>query len=366
MKLAFVTTNLRGGGAEKAVVKLASALSARGHEVHLLLLENLIEHPIDGSFQVHALSRPGKSVSKGYLGKRLAAWRLARLYRGLERDASFDMTVATLPFADEVVALARLPRVWHRIANTLSAEVAALQQQNPRKAARRLARYRELYEGRNLIAVSEGVAEDLREQLQLPRANIVRIYNLYDMAGIRRLAEAHDAKIPQQAYVLHVGRFVRQKRHDLLFAAFKTLPPSFKLVLLTHPNAALDDMLTAAGIKERTIVAGFRQNPYPWMRHAALLVLCSDHEGLPNVLIESLICGTSVVSTDCPSGPREILEGALRRFLVPCGDPAALARAMQAALDTKPDLSEQTFAKFAAETVLHQYEALPQRWRQPA
>lgn len=366
MKLAFVTTNLRGGGAEKAVVKLASALSARGHEVHLLLLENVIEHPVEGSFQVHALSRPGKSVPKGYLGKRLAAWRLARLYRGLERDASFDMTVATLPFADEVVALARLPRVWHRIANTLSAEVAALQQQNPRKAARRLARYRGLYEGRNLIAVSEGVAADLREHLQLRRANIVRIYNLYDVAGIRRLAEASEAEIPQQAYVLHVGRFVRQKRHDLLFAAFQTLPPSFKLVLLTHPSAALDDMLIAAGIKGRTIVAGFRENPYPWMRHATLLVLCSDHEGLPNVLIESMICGTPVVSTDCPSGPREILDGDLRRFLVPCDDPIALAQAMRDALDAKPVFGEKVFAKFAAENVLQQYETLPQRWQQAA
>ncbi len=366
MKVAFVTTNLRGGGAEKAILKLAVALSRRGHEAHLFLIENIIDHPVDAALHVHSLSRSGKRASKGFFGRMQAAWKLGRVHRRLEHDAPFDATLSTLPFADQVVVLARLPRVWHRIANTLSAEIDALKQRNPGKAARRLARYRRLYEGRNLIAVSDGVAEDFRERLQLRRANIVRIYNPFDVDGIRHLALASEPAIPQEPYVLHVGRFAPQKRHDLLFQAFKTLPPSFKLVLLVNPSAALDEMLVAAGIKARTLVAGFRENPYPWMRQAALLVLCSDHEGLPNVLIESLICGTPVVSTDCPSGPREILEGTLRRFLVPCGDPAALAQAMRAALDTKPDLSEQIFAKFAMQNILPQYEALPQRWRQPA
>lgn len=366
MKIAFVTTNLRGGGAEKALLKLAAALAGRQHEVHVILLEHVVEHAIDTTFRLHALSRPGQQVSKGFIGKFLAARRLARLHRRLERDAAFDMTISTLPFADEVAAQARLPRLWHRIANTLSAEIESLRKTSPGKAERRLARYRRLYDGRNLIAVSDGVADDLREGLGLARANIVRIYNLFDAEAIRQLARAPEPDIPSQPYVLHIGRFVRQKRHDLLFEAFSSMPEPYKLVLLVNPDAALDAMLARCGIRERTIVAGFRRNPYPWIRRAALLVLCSDHEGLPNVLIEALICGTRVVSTDCPSGPREILEGELSCFLVPMNDPAALERAMKAALAANLVISGRHFGKFAADSVLRQCEALPQLWRQAA
>jgi glycosyltransferase involved in cell wall biosynthesis len=363
VKIAFVTTNLRGGGAEKALLKLAAALAGRQHEVHVILLEHVIEHAADAAFRLHALSRPGQQVTKGYFGKFLAAWKLARLHRRLECDMPFDMTISTLPFADEVAAQARLPRLWHRIANTLSAEIAALRKSSPGKAGRRLARYRRLYDGRNLIAVSDGVAEDLRNGLGLARANIVRIYNLFDAEAIRQQAQAPEPDLPSQPYVLHIGRFARQKRHDLLFEAFRSLPEPYRLVLLVNPDAALDAMLDRCGIRERTIVAGFRTNPYPWIGKAALLVLCSDHEGLPNVLIEALICGTRVVSTDCPSGPREILEGELGRFLVPMNDPAALGRAMQQALAADLVISARHFSKFAADSVLQQCEALPQLWR---
>jgi glycosyltransferase involved in cell wall biosynthesis len=91
-------------------------------------------------------------------------------------------------------------------------------------------------------------------------------------------------------------------------------------------------MLAERGLTRSVAVAGFQANPYPWMRAAELLVLSSDREGMPNVLVEALACGTRVVSTDCPSGPREVLRGSLARGLVPPGDPQALANALRAAL----------------------------------
>jgi glycosyltransferase involved in cell wall biosynthesis len=125
-------------------------------------------------------------------------------------------------------------------------------------------------------------------------------------------------------------------------------------------------MIDARGLAGRVIVAGFQQNPYPWMRNARLLVLCSDHEGLPNVLIEALALGTPVVSTDCPSGPREILGAAGAPWLVPCGDAAALAQAMGAALDQRPALDGIDLGRFDADAIVAQWEALPRRWRAPA
>lgn len=365
LKIALVVTNLRGGGAEKTFLKLGALLAARGHEIHLFLLENIVEHAPAPAIHLHALTKPGQARGKSYIGKRLAAASLRKRYRQVEASSPFDFTLSTLPFADEVVALAGLPRVWFRIANTLSAEIDNLRLGSPSKAARRLARYQRLYEGKNLIAVSQGVADDLRRKLGLSTANIACIYNPFDLDEIRRRAEETPASLPQAPYVVHVGRFAPQKRHDLLFEAWKIAALPHKLVLLTPPCAALDARIAASGIADNVIVAGFQQNPYPWIRHAAALVLCSDHEGLPNVLIEALICGTPIVSTDCPSGPHEIMTGDLARFLVPVGDVHALAEALQTVIDCPAAVANGQLERFSGGAIAHAYESLPNNWRKP-
>ena len=358
LKIALVVTNLRGGGAEKAFLKLGALLAGRGHEIHLFLLENIVEHTPVPAIHLHALTGPGQAQGKGFIGKRLAAAKLRKRYRHAEGARPFDFTLSTLPFADEVVALAGLPRVWHRIANTLSAEIENLRRGSPTKAARRLARYRRLYDGKNLIAVSAGVADDLQRELGLSAANILRIYNPFDLDEIRRLAEESPAGLPQAPYVVHVGRFAPQKRHDLLFEAWKIAALPHKLVLLTPPSAALDALIAASGI-DSVVVAGFQHNPYPWMRRAAALVLSSDHEGLPNVLIEALICGTPIVSTDCPSGPREIMTGDLAQFLVPVGDVHALAEALQTVIDCPAAVADGHLERFSGGAIAQAYESLP-------
>lgn len=365
LKIALVVTNLRGGGAEKAFLKLGALLAGRGHEIHLFLLENIVEHAPAPAIKLHALTLPGKTRGKGYIGKRLAAAKLRKRYRQAEGARPFDFTLSTLPFSDEVVALAGLPRVWHRIANTLSAEIDNLRRTSPRKAARRLARYRRLYDGKNLIAVSAGVADDLQRELGLNAANILRIYNPFDLDEIRRLAEETPDSLPQAPYVVHVGRFAPQKRHDLLFEAWKIAALPHKLVLLTPPSTALDALIAGSGITDSVVVAGFQHNPYPWMRRAATLVLSSDHEGLPNVLIEALICGTPIVSTDCPSGPSEIMTGDLARFLAPVGDVHALAEALQTVIDCPAAVSEGQLERFSGGTIAQAYESLPKLWRKP-
>ena len=179
------------------------------------------------------------------------------------------------------------------------------------------------------------------------------------------LAAETPPSLPREPYIVHVGRFAPQKRHDLLFNAWRIAALPHKLVLLTPPSPALDTLIAAAGIAGSVIVAGFQQNPHPWIRAADALVLCSDHEGLPNVLIEALICGTQIVSTDCPSGPREIMAGALARLLVPAGDAQALAAALRAAVSNPIPLADVDLARFSDDTVAQGYESLSARWREP-
>jgi len=355
VNFALVLTNLAGGGAERAMLNLAALLNSRGHGVDLILLEERVEHRLPDGLTLHTASPAG--IGHGWLGKRLAAWRLKGLWKRLNAHRPIHLTVSTLPYCDEVVRLARLPRVRFRIANTLSAEIERLARQDAAKARRRLARYRKVYGGQALLAVSEGVASDLREKLGLS-GDIATVYNPFDITRLRRLAAEPAQDLPRRPYMIHVGRFAAQKRHDLLLDAWKLAGLEHELVLLCEPAAALSWMIAERGLEDRVRVAGFQANPYPWIAGADLLVLCSDHEGLPNVLVEALVCGTSVLSTDCPSGPREVLSGDLARWLVPMNDAAALAQGMAAALAEPPPRLGHELDAFAAETVAARYEAL--------
>lgn len=354
MKFALVVTNLAGGGAEKALLRLAQALAALGHEAHLVLLERLVEHDVPQGVALRPIFHKPEKASKGWLGRRVLARRLSE---AISRGGPYDLVVSTLPFADEVACLARLPRHRCRIANTLSAEVERLAESDPRKAARRLERYRKLYGARPLVAVSHGVARDLRERLGC-RGPIAVIANPFDAAQLRAAAAEPVPDLPDRPYVIHVGRFAAQKRHDLLLEAWARLDLPHRLVLLTPADPQLELLVRRHALEKRVLVAGFRANPYPWIARAELLVLCSDHEGLPNVLIEALLCGTPVVSTDCPSGPREILSGALAEYLVPCGDAAALAESIERVLASPYDPAAADLGAYCAETVAKAYVRL--------
>ncbi len=351
MRFALFTTNLAGGGAEKALAKIGAGLAARCHEVAFIVGEDAGNYPPPAGCRFHVLAA---RAGHGWLSKRRLAWRLRRLLAAQPPD----LLVSTLPFADEVAALADIPHHVCRIANTLSAEIARLP---AGKAQRRAARYRRLYGARPLVAVSQGVAADLQESFGIAARRITVIGNPFDFAAIRALAAEPCPQRPAEPYILHVGRFAAQKRHDLLLAAFAQLRSDHRLFLLTPPAAGLATLIARHGLEHRVASADFQANPNPWMAAADLLVLCSDHEGLPNVLIEALACGTRVISTDCPSGPREILAGELAQWLLPCNDATALARTMQMAL-AAPKPAAQTvaaaLAPYVASRTLDAWESL--------
>jgi glycosyltransferase involved in cell wall biosynthesis len=357
----FFITNLRGGGAERAAINFSRGLSDRGHTVKLILLEDRVEYAIPSSVALQFIGARKRSISKGWLGKRIAAWRLRRWVSRQPSSERPDLVISTLPFTDEVVRAAGLEDVWFRITNTLSAEIAWLEALSPAKARRRLVRYRRLYDGVNIIAVSEGVAADLRQRLNIQSAKTAVIYNPFKIDEMRQRATLPDPDLPGERYVIHAGRFERQKRHDLLLDAYAASKIPHRLVLLTKSSRALRELIAGRGLTDRVTITGFRRNPFPWYANASALVLSSDFEGFPNVLVEALACGTPVVSTDCPSGPNEILTGPLKRFLSPCGDAEALARNLASIVEAPPTIGPAMVERFSPNAAFNAIESLARR-----
>lgn len=356
MNFLFITTNLSGGGAEKAILSIANILNHHGHNAGILILENQIEHKLPDDLTVQTLSTNNKRTSHSWIGKHLSARRLRKHIN--RSQIKYDLIVSTLPYADEIVHLAQLPRHCCRIANTLSAEIISLEHSNPSKAKRRKRRYQSLYGDTFLVAVSEGVNKDLSTTLKLP-TKPQTIPNPVNISSIRELSINPD-NLPAHPYIIHVGRFSPQKRHDLLLDAWLLKPELPNLVLLTTPNPELSNMITSRNLQDRVLIAGFQTNPYPWIAKAELLVLCSDHEGLPNVLLEALACETAVVSTNCPSGPAEILRD-MPECLVPCGDVYTLADTIVHNLETPPVLDRMDFSPYLPEKIAHAWETVAQQ-----
>ena len=115
------------------------------------------------------------------------------------------------------------------------------------------------------------------------------------------------------------------------------------------------NLIEELGLRNKIILPGFQANPYIWMKHADLFVPSSDYEGFGNVIVESIICGTKVVSTDCPSGPSEILTGELAQFLCPPGDPVALAEKIKLALECNLEIKPGYYERFSIENCAEKY-----------
>lgn len=362
-KIAVFLPDLRPGGAERMHVQMAREWLARGVGVDLVLCqaqgELLAQLPTGATVVdlqaarvrssllplLHYLrhQRPGALVA--------AMWPLTVVAPLAARLISFSGTVVVSEHAPLAIAYAGQGGL-HRL--SLRASMAL---------GYRLADVR--------IGVSSGVADDMAKLASMPRGRISRVHNPAASSDART---GHSRPGPladvQGLLILTVGTLKSVKRHDLLLDAFARIAPTTDATLCIlgegQERVELEAQVRKLGLQGRVLVPGYASDPTPWYAHADLFVLSSDYEGFGNVIVEALEHGVPVVSTDCPSGPREILEDGKYGTLVPVGDADALAQAMLASLRATHDHAalKARARDFAVDKVADQYlDHLLPGWR---
>lgn len=364
----FVRSFRGGGGAERVMLNLAGGLADLGARVDLVMarkaghfLDEVPDHVdlIDLAAPAAWLGVPALALrSPGDAGRLLpvllsgdaprVVGAIPRLADYLDR-ARPDALVSALNYTN-VAALIAARRARHRprtvvtLHNNLSAVLA-----RPRATGRRnhrlaplLAHY--LPQADHVVAVSRGVARDAAHHINVAPERIETVYNPVITRAAADLAAAPpghpwlvDKAMP---VVLGIGKLKPQKDFFTLIRAFARLREhrQARLIVLGEgpQRRALEALAADLGVARDVDLPGFVANPWAMLRCADAFALSSVHEGFGNVIVEALACGCPVVSTDCPSGPDEILDSGRYGRLVPVGDAAAMAEALEATLSARP------------------------------
>ncbi len=389
--IAIYIRSLRGGGAQRIALTVAGALARRGYRVDLVLDR-----------------KTGPYVSQIPEGVRVVNFGTRRFLRGVpsllryhRESRDFWPTIrsgvrpSTLGSAGAMLRYLRRERpdamlsmlswnnllaIWAQQAsghpmrlvvserNVLTPDLDLDGHPAPKDAAVPTLAGALYPEADEVATISAGCADDLAQVTGLDRERIRVVHNGFSPNILERaqeepehpwLAKGGDGGPP---VILAVGRLTRQKDYPTLlrsFARLRTRRPARLLILgRGKEQAALETLARELDIAGDVDFAGFVDNPFAYYRCADLFVLSSAWEGFGNVLIEAMACGCPLVSTDCPGGPVEILEGGRFGPLVPVGDDAALAQAIAEVLDAPPDRDAMRVAaeRFSEERMVTAYE----------
>jgi glycosyltransferase involved in cell wall biosynthesis len=371
MKAAFLIESFKGGGVERNTLVLSGLLAARGHDILLITCRSngRLMDRIDTGVR-HVPLHPGRTVTGRFLALKsdpggllqlllpvLMAKQppkpiryLSSLASCLDRERPDTLFAATPHMNLLAVWARRLSSASTRIILGERIQISHYLRQRPGwRHSRLLPLIHRVYpESDGIIAVSNGVADELATSAHIDRDSIDTVYNPVVVPSLQSRAKQpleHPWFQPgEPPVILSVGRLSEQKDYPTLINAFARVHEKMptRLVILgeagnekktAQRQQALLAHAAGLGVARDLALPGFVSNPYPMMAKAGVFVLSSTYEGLPTVLIEAMACGCPVVSTDSP-GAVEILGNGKWGGLAPIGDAASLAESI---LDTLQD-----------------------------
>ena len=351
-RIAILIDTLNGGGAEKVCLTLFEAMLARGLDAHLIVLKRKFEYDLPDTKNIHFIFDNDKLRLYSYFVQKRAARKLNELVAQL---GAFDAIFSNLDFSHAVLAKSGLQNCFYVVHNSIEKTLETHRRLGPVKYWRKKRAINQL-NGKRLITVSNGIKQEILSNDTIKPNSIEVIYNPIDLDSMIEDSKQNDSDIPDRPYAVFMGRIAKQKRVDILIQAFQFVKTDVDLVILTSNLKKLNKLIAKHNRANKRIIGfNFKQNPYPMVKNADVLVLSSDFEGLGMVLIEALACGTPAVSTDCPHGPNEILTGDLTQFLAPVGNPEKLAEKIDLAIDYEvnpPDILNKVTLNRVVESYL--------------
>jgi glycosyltransferase involved in cell wall biosynthesis len=336
-RIAIVSLAFEGGGPERDTVFLGNGLAATGARVTILVLRDQggLRSLLDPAVEVIVV--PERRI-------RNSIPALRRAIRALAPDVVASSGIPSLNLAT-LVAVRTLPRGKRPKVVLREAAVPSMARHDPSRSnriayqvLRHLYRYAD-----KIITQTDAAGRELAQRFSIPetKISVMRLNAVIPPLMVRRLRDWDGEAGRERDLILCVGRLSREKDHLTLLRAMTLMPSErrWRLAILGDgpERPTLEAFARNHGLADRTTFVGYVPDVFTWMMRASVLVLSSVYEGLPCVIMEALACGTQVVSTDCPYGPREILEAGRYGTLTPVSDPVALAGAIAAALDRIPD-----------------------------
>jgi glycosyltransferase involved in cell wall biosynthesis len=400
-RVAFLLDNLNGGGAERVILDIAEGFSALGYDVDLLVCEarGVLLDSIPTSINLVVLNPTnqlsGLWAALGASGSGLSAIlsciasirKIPRSFRFIPAIGEYlqrvrpSVLLSALPKSNIAAVLAQA-RAGVNTRVFVGAHISMLVRSQQGLETGRgqfhhmIPLLRHCYlRAAGVIAVSEGVAEDAVSFLQIDPH---RVHVVYNPVTVREPVEeknkppSHRWFVPNAApVVLGIGRLVAQKNFRLLVEAFARVRQhaDIRLIILGGDESSaeqmahrkeLQELAAGLGVGSDVDLPGYQPNPHRYLRAARMFVLSSDYEGFGNVIVEALLAGCPVVSSDCPSGPAEILDNGRYGLLTPVNDVEQLAAAIVATLDTIPERQKllERGLEFSLERAVEGYHRL--------
>ncbi len=376
-QIVIFINSLDGGGAERVVSTLLNKLVEK-YECHLILMENKISYELDS--RINIISLDEKSNQNGIvklLRLPIISYKLSKV---IKKHNFFQIT-SFLYRANYVNILAKFLSKHKCI---ISERIAPSSMYEDNSFSSKISKFliKNLYnKADKIIPVSKAIENDLIKKFGINIKQKV-IYNPYEIEKIEQLSkEDVSYEIDRSKSIITVGSLGKRKNHSLLINAFSKIDDEeYKLYILGKgkEESNLKSLVSELRLNERVIFLGFDNNPYKYLSKCGIFVLASNSEGFPNVLAEAMICGCSVISTDCLSGPREILapnsdlrfqlenniELSEYGILTPIKNVEKIKEAMNLLIDDESlrnkyqDKAKQRANDFRIEKIIKQYEEI--------
>ena len=357
-RLAIFLPTFEKGGVERMMVNLARGIAALGNPVDFVVrktgspfLRDLL--PSLKLVELKALHRDVETAAAIYLGKASPHVILT----SKEENCLIAVKARERSRSDARIIMRVPVHITGRLRQRHSGPLKTWKAQ---RKSRRILRTADA-----LIAVSHGVASDVAAITGLPTDNIHVIPNPVITTEMTQLAAENvdhryfaEKEIP---VILGIGRLDRQKNFELLIRAFAKVrsKTECRLVILGEGKYfdRLEKLTRTLKVERDVDLPGFVTNPYAYLSKSSLFVLSSDWEGSPNALTEALALGVPVVSTDCDSGPKEILKSGLLGKLVPVNNPRSMAEAIQETLlnSVEPETLKEAVREYSVERSARKY-----------